>query len=146
MYQCHSGISEREKNADLHVKIQMQIEICNFTLIFAIEVISAILNNFLNRDFSCKYPGDSYESIKNAFVCAQCWLHSTHWCGSYRNQKPKVKICSLKSIFNKNWWKFKNDRFLPAPCSPCIIFFDRFEVKTALHKTTLDFYFEFNMR
>ena len=41
MYQSHTGISV---NADLHVKIQMHhIEICNFTLIFAIDVISAFL-------------------------------------------------------------------------------------------------------
>ena len=45
MYQSHTGISVK-KNADLHVKIQMQIEICNFTLIFAIDIISAVLNHF----------------------------------------------------------------------------------------------------
>ena len=48
------------KNADLHVKIQMQIEICTFTLIFAIDEISAVLVHFCNRDFSCKYPADSF--------------------------------------------------------------------------------------
>ena len=39
--------SVRVKNADLHVKIQMQLKICSFTLIFAIDIITAVLNHFL---------------------------------------------------------------------------------------------------
>ena len=48
----------------------MQIEICNYTLIFAIDVISTVLNHFSNRDFSCKYPGD-ITKYSNIGYCAR---------------------------------------------------------------------------
>ena len=59
MFQSHAGVSENQI-VKINVKAQMQIEISNFTLILAIDIISAFWTIFCNRDFSWKYPGDTY--------------------------------------------------------------------------------------
>ena len=92
MFQSHTGISV---NADLHVKIQMKIEICNFTLIFAFHVISDVLSHFLLSPAQAQTVGGSnqWPHVARSADLATCSPMSQKHCEQHVDRESRRRAC-----------------------------------------------------